>query len=71
LLVAEEQLVMCRVSAVIEHPVAARVVGIFLCLCTSIDDTELGRSSDEKHWRFISRTFLVRVDEVDEGWNPG
>jgi hypothetical protein len=62
---------MHRVSAVIEHPVVTRVVNIFLCLCTSIDNAELGRSGNKKHWRFISRAFSVRVNEVNEGWDPG
>jgi hypothetical protein len=70
LLVAEEQLVMHWVSAVIEHPVIARVVSVLLCLYTRIDDTELRGSSDKEHWCFISRTFMVGVNEIDKGWYP-
>jgi hypothetical protein len=62
---------MSRVSAVISHPVIARVISVFLSLCTSIDDTELRGSSNKEHWGFICGTFLVGVDEVDEGWYPG
>jgi hypothetical protein len=70
LLVAEEQLVVPRVSAIIEHPVIARVVSILLCLCTGVDNAKLRRGGNEEHWHLISGTFLIRVDEVDEGWNP-
>jgi hypothetical protein len=70
LLVAEEQLVVRRVSAVIEHPVVARVVSIFLCLCTSINDAELGRSGNKKHRCFVCGAFSVGVNEVDKSWYP-
>jgi hypothetical protein len=70
LLIAEEQLVMCRVRAVIEHPVLARVISILFCLCTCIDDTELRGSGDKEHWGFVSRAFTVGVNEVDKGWYP-
>jgi hypothetical protein len=70
LLVAEEQLVVSRVSAIIEHPVIARVVSIFFCLCASIDDTKLRRSGDKKHWGFICGALSIGVNEVDKSWNP-
>jgi hypothetical protein len=70
LLVAEEQLVVHRVSVVVEHPVVTRMVSILFCLCTCINDTKLRGSSDKEHWGFISRAFAVRIDEVDEGWYP-
>jgi hypothetical protein len=61
---------MPRVGAVIEHPVVIRVIAIFLCLCTSIDDAKLRRSSDKKHWSFVCGAFSIRVNEVDKGWYP-
>jgi hypothetical protein len=70
LLIAEEQLVVRRVSAVVGHPVVTRVVNIFLCLCTSIDDTDLRGSGDKKHRSFICRAFSIWVNEVDKGWDP-
>jgi hypothetical protein len=70
LLIAKEKLVVSWVGAIIEHPVIARVVSIFLSLHTSIDDAELGRSGNEKHRSFICGAFTVWVDEIDEGWYP-
>jgi hypothetical protein len=70
LLVAEEQLVVARVGAVIEHPVVTRVVSVLLCLCTGIDNAKLRGGGDEKHWCFIGGTFVVGVNEVDKGWYP-
>jgi hypothetical protein len=70
LLIAEEQLVMGRVGAVIEHPVVTRVVSILFCLCTSIDNAKLRRGGDENHWHFISRAFAVGINKVDKGWYP-
>jgi hypothetical protein len=70
LFVTKEELIVPWVSAVIEHPIIARVVSVFLCLCTSIDNTELRGSGNEKHRSFIYGTFMVRVDEVDESWYP-
>jgi hypothetical protein len=69
--IAEEELVMPRIGAIIKHPVVTRVVSIFFCLCTSIDNTKLGGGGNEKHWGFIHRTFTIRVNEVDKGWYPG
>jgi hypothetical protein len=70
LLIAEEQLVVGRVGAVIEYPVVARVISILLCLCTGIDHAKLRRGGDKKHWCFVSGTLPIRVDEVNEGWDP-
>jgi hypothetical protein len=56
------------VGAVIEHPVIARVVSIFFSLCTSINDTNLRGSGNEKHGSFVGGAFMVWVDEVNKGW---
>jgi hypothetical protein len=60
-----------RIGAVIEHPVVTRVVSILFSLCTGIDDAELRRSGNEKHWGFIYGTLTVGVNEVNESWYPG
>jgi hypothetical protein len=70
LLIAEEELVVSWVGAVIEHPIIAGVVSIFLSLCTSINNAELRRSSNKKHWGFICGTFMIGVNEVNKGWYP-
>jgi hypothetical protein len=70
LLIAEEQLVVSGVGAIIEHPVIAGVVSILFCLCTGIDNAKLRGGADKKHWCFISGTFPIRVDEVDKGRDP-
>jgi hypothetical protein len=70
LLVAEEQLVVRRVSAIVEHPVVARMISIFLCLRTGIHDAKLRRGANKKHRCFVCRAFTVGVNEVDKGWYP-
>jgi hypothetical protein len=68
--IAEEKLIVSWIGAVISHPIVARVVSIFFCLCTSIDNTELRGSGDKEHGCFICGAFVVRVNEVDKGWHP-
>ena len=43
LLIDKDELVMPRVSMVIEHPAISRVIRVFIDLYTSISDTKLGR----------------------------
>jgi hypothetical protein len=70
LFIAEEELIVSWISAIIEHPVIARMISIFLNLHTSINDTELRRSSDKEHEGFICGTFIVWVNKVNKGWYP-
>jgi hypothetical protein len=71
LFITEEELVVSWIGAVIEHLVIARVVSIFLSLCTSIDDAKLRRGGNEKHWGFICGAFMIWVNEIDKGWYLG
>jgi hypothetical protein len=58
------------IGVIIEHPVVAGVISIFFCLCADVGNAELRGGSDEEHWCFVSGTFPIRVDEVDEGRDP-
>jgi hypothetical protein len=68
LFITEEELIVSWISAIIMHPVIARVVSVFLSLRTSIDNAKLRGSGNEKHRSFICGTFSVEVDKVNERW---
>jgi hypothetical protein len=70
LLITKEELIVPLIGAIIDHPVIARVISIFLNLYTSVDDAKLRGGGNKKHGSFICRAFAIGVNEVDKGWYP-
>ena len=61
---------MPRVIGVKEHPAVARVVRVFVCLYSSVSNTELRRGRDADEGRCNVRAFPVLLDAVSEGLDP-
>jgi hypothetical protein len=70
LLIDEDELVMPRVSMVIEHPAISRVVSILIDLDTSISDTKLRGSRDTDEVGCDVGALTVSLDHVNEGGDP-
>ena len=70
MLIVEDDLVVPRVIGIEEHPAITRVVRVFVCLYSSIGDTELRRGGYMNEGRCNVGAFSVLLDAVSEGLDP-
>ena len=69
--IIKDDLVVPRVVAIKEHPAIARVVRVFVCLYSSIGNTELRRGGDADEGGRNVRAFSVLLNAVSERLDPG
>ena len=71
MLIVKDDLIVTRIVAVKEHPSVARVVRVFVCLYSSIGNTELRGGRDTDEGRRDVGAFSILLDAVGEGLDPG